>query len=146
MNDIIKDIVSSNLSEGQVLLELKVNTSRDYVFVIIDSENGITLEETTRLSRKLKLSKKFNSELAESYRLEISTPGIDRALEYPFQYRKNIDRNINIKFVENGIEKKIKGKIVGVNNESVTVSSRSGNVSNVSYDSIESAKVKVSFK
>ena len=42
--------------------------------------------------------------------------------------------------------KKIKGKIVGVNNESVTVSSRSGNVSNVSYDSIESAKVKVSFK
>ena len=146
MNDVIKDIVSSNLSEGQVLLELKVNARRDYVCVIIDSENGITLEETTRLSRKLKLFEKFNSELAETYRLEISTPGIDRALEYPFQYRKNIDRSINIKFVKNGIEGKLKGKIIGANNESVTVSSKSGNVSNVSYDSIESAKVKVSFK
>ena len=146
MSDVIKDIVNSNLTEGQVLLELKVNARRDYVCVIIDSENGITLKETTGLSRKLKLFEKFNSELAESYRLEISTPGIDRALEYPFQYRKNIDRNINIKFVKNGTEKKIKGKIVGVNNESVTVSSRSGNVSNVSYDSIESAKIKLSFK
>ena len=146
MNDVMKDIIYSNLSEGQVLLELKVNTRRDYVCVIIDSESGITLEETTRLSRKLKLIEKFNSELAESYRLEISTPGIDRSLEYPFQYRKNIDRNINIKIVKNGVEKNLKGKIVGANNESVTVSSRSGNVSNVSYDFIESAKVKVSFK
>ncbi len=146
MNDVIKDIVSSNLSEGQMLLELKVNARRDYVCIIIDSEYGITLEETTRLSRKLKLFEKFNSELSESYRLEISTPGINRALEYPFQYRKNIDRIIKIKIIKNGIEKILKGKIVGANNESVTVSNRSGNVSNVSYDYIESAKVKVSFK
>ena len=111
MNDVIKDIVSSNLLEGQVLLELKVNARRDYVCAIIDSENGITLEETTKISQKLKLFEKFNSELAESYRLEVSTPGIDRALEYPFQYRKNIDRNINIKMVKNGIRKKLKGKI-----------------------------------
>ena len=146
MSDVIRDIVNSNLTEGQVLLELKVNARRDHVCAIIDSENGITLEETTKISRKLKLFEKFNSELAESYRLEVSTPGIDRALEYPFQFRKNIDRNINIKIVKNGIEKKIKGKIVDANSESVTVSSRSGNLSNVSYDSIESAKVKVIFK
>ena len=146
MNDVIKDIVSSNLLEGHVLLELKINARRDHVCVIIDSENGITLEETAKISRKLKLFEKFNSELADSYRLEISTPGIDRSLEYPFQYRKNIDRNINIKMVKNGIKKKLKGKIIGANNKSVTVSSRSGNVSTVSYDSIESAKLRVSFK
>ena len=146
MDDVIKDIVSSNLLEGQVLLELKVNARRDYVCAIIDSENGITLEETTKISRKLKLFEKFNSELAESYRLEVSTPGIDRALEYPFQYRKNIDRNIKIKMVKNGIRKKLKGKIIGADKESVTISSRSGDVSNVSYDSIESAKIKLSFK
>ena len=146
MDDVIKDIVSSNLLEGQVLLELKVNARRDYVCAIIDSENGITLEETTKISRKLKLFEKFNNELAESYRLEVSTPGIDRALEYPFQYRKNIDRNINIKMVKNGVQKKLRGKIIAADNKSVTVSGRSGDVSNVSYDSIESAKIKVSFK
>ncbi len=146
MRDNLKDIIRSNLLEGQILLDLSVNSGRDYVRIVIDSEDNVTLSDTTILSRKLKLLEEFNDQLAEFYRLEISTPGIDRALEFPFQYRKNIDRKINIKTLKNGNQKTLKGKIIKASDEYVSVSSRSGNITNISYDSIKSAKIKLSFK
>ena len=146
MRDNLKDIIRSNLLEGQILLDLSVNSGRDYVRIVIDSEDNVTLSDTTKLSRKLKLLEEFNDQLAEFYRLEISTPGIDRALEFPFQYRKNIDRQINIVTLKNGNQKTLKGKIIKASDEYVSVSNRSGNISNISYDSIKSAKIKLSFK
>ena len=146
MNDILKDIIRSNLSSGHVLLEVKVNTNGDYVRIIIDSEKGITLEDTTKLSQKLKILEKFNDELPESYRLEISTPGVDRSLEFPFQYRKNINRMVNINILNDTSKKSITGKIIDANDVAVMVSNRSGNIDNISYDNIQSAKINLSFK
>ena len=146
MNDILKDIIRSNLSSGHVLLEVKVNTNGDYVRIIIDSEKGITLEDTTKLSQKLKILEKFNDELPESYRLEISTPGVDRSLEFPFQYRKNINRMVNINILNDTSNKSITGKIIDANDLAVMVSNRSGNIDNISYDNIQSAKINLSFK
>ena len=146
MRDNLKDIIRSNLLAGQILLDLSVNSGRDYVRIVIDSEDNVTLSDTTKLSRKLKLLEEFNNQLAEFYRLEISTPGIDRTLEFPFQYRKNIDRKINIKILKNGKQETLKGKIIKASDEYVSVSNRSGNISNISYDSIKSAKIKLSFK
>ena len=146
MRDNLKDIIRSNLLAGQILLDLSVNSGRDYVRIVIDSEDNVTLSDTTKLSRKLKLLEEFNNQLAEFYRLEISTPGIDRTLEFPFQYRKNIDRKINIKILKNGKQETLKGKIIKASDEYVSVSNRSGSISNISYDSIKSAKIKLSFK
>ena len=146
MRDNLKDIIRSNLLEGQILLDLSVNSGRDYVRIVIDSEDSVTLSDTTILSRKLKFLEEFNDQLAEFYRLEISTPGIDRKLEFPFQYRKNIDRQINIKILKDGNQETLKGKIINASDEYVSVSNRSGNISNISYDSRKSAKIKLSFK
>ena len=146
MNEKLKNIIESYLSAGDVLLELKIHERGDYVRIVIDSENGVTLSQTTDLSRKLKNSEEFNNELPEIYRLEISTPGVDRSLEFPFQYRKNIDRLVNMKILKDGSQNSITGKIVDANDESVMVSNKSGDIDSILYENIHSAKVNLSFK
>ena len=146
MNEKLKNIIESYLSVGDVFLELKIHERGDYVRIVIDSENGVTLSQTTDLSRKLKNSDEFNNELPEIYRLEISTPGVDRSLEFPFQYRKNIDRLVNMKILKDGIQNSITGKIIDANDESVMVSNKSGDIDSILYENIHSAKVNLSFK
>ena len=146
MNEKLKNIIESYLSVGDVFLELKIHERGDYVRIVIDSENGVTLSQTTDLSRKLKNSDEFNNELPENYRLEISTPGVDRLLEFPFQYRKNIDRLVNMKILKNGSQNSITGKIIDANDESVMVSNKSGDIDSILYENIHSAKVNLSFK
>jgi ribosome maturation factor RimP len=90
---------------GLVLLELgrrgQLNTT--VIEVIVDSEKGVSLDEITDLSRWI--SSLFD-EAAEAipgrYRLEVSSAGLDRPLEYEWQFRKNVGRLVKLTFDDDG--------------------------------------------
>ena len=74
-------------------IELKPN-QRLYVFA--DSDSGFTFEKCQRLSRYLENPLDTNGWLGEKYLLEVSSPGIERSLKFPRQYKKNIGRTLAI--------------------------------------------------
>ena len=90
MNDKLKNIVEPHLAEDHILLDAVEDPRGSYLRIIIDSENSITLDETTSLTKNLKVSAEFETMYPNGYRLEVSTPGLDNSLKFPFQYKKNI--------------------------------------------------------
>ncbi len=64
--------------------------------VIIDCDNGVTLDKCQRVSRILEAYLDQEGFLGDKYTLEVSSPGLDRPLKLWRQYRKNIGRNVTV--------------------------------------------------
>ena len=145
MNDTLKNIVEGHLLRGQILLDAKEDLRGNYLRIIVDSEKDITLNDTASLTKALRDSTEIDSMYPNGYRLEVSTPGLDNSLKLPFQYKKNINRALTISYLENKIEKKIKGKLVNVYERNIELISSSKSII-LDYEQIVDAKVNVSFK
>ena len=145
MNDTLISIVESHLSTGHVLLDVSEDKRGNYIRVVIDSECSVTLDDTTQLSQSLRDSNEIDARFPGGFRLEVTTPGLDQPLQYPFQYRKNIARQLKVIFMDGEIVRSLTGTVVDADDASVTLKDGIHDVS-LSYDKIKSAKVKISFK
>jgi len=145
MNIELQNIIKPLLAPDQILLEITEDLRGNYIRIIIDSENGLTLDDTAKLTKRLKKTENLDSLFPEGFRLEVSTPGIDSPLMEPFQYKKNLNRNINVVYLEGGAEFKTTSKIVSANDDSFELK-KDDKTFVLSYSQVKSAKVKVSFK
>ena len=145
MNDKLKNIVEPHLAEGHILLDAVEDPRGSYLRIIIDSENSITLDETTSLTKNLKGSAEFETMYPNGYRLEVSTPGLDNSLKFPFQYKKNINRRLRVAFNDDEMEKEFVGSLLVANDEIVEIASAKKSIK-LTYEQITDAKVMVSFK
>jgi ribosome maturation factor RimP len=140
----ITQIVENYLSSDLILMDISENTRGNFIRVIIDAERPVTLDDTTNLSKKLRNDDEMDIRFPDGFRLEVSTPGLDKALESPFQFRKNIDRKLKITFSNGDGKQTITGTLIDANNTCVFLK-ESGQEFSLRYDQINSAKVLISF-
>ena len=145
MKDTLTTIVESYLSREHILLDVLDDKRGSYIRVVIDGEGPVTLTDTTRLSKLLRDSSEIDSEYPNGFRLEVTTPGIDYPLLHPFQFRKNINREMRVSYQENDALQSITAKMIDADERGIKLH-KNGTEVNISYTNIESAKVKVSFK
>ena len=145
MKNNIKNIVTSYLKPGQVLIDLKENPQGDYIQIVIDSDNNISLKDTADLTKKIRNSSEFESAFPNGSRLEVSTPGPEYSLQHPFQYKKSIDRELKITYDENGDSTAVRGKVIDADDDSVKLKLNDGELS-LAYAKIKSATVTFSFE
>ena len=145
MNDALKHIVEPFLAPDQVLLDATEDMRGNFIRIIIDSEISLTLSDTSEITKSIRDSGEIDSRFPNGYRLEVSTPGLDYSLEHPFQYKKNIDRDLKITYTENGDDVKVTGKLVNANEDSFELKINDKKFS-LNYEKIKTAYVKVSFK
>src|SRR5664279_4244237 len=62
--------------------------------VFVDSETGVTTELCSSISRAITAAADEEHIVQDGYRLEVSSPGIDRPLRFPWQYAKHVGRKI----------------------------------------------------
>ena len=144
MNEVIKNIVEPLLKQGQYLLDISEDKQGNYFRIVVDSEKHLTLEDTAKLTRFIKNSDQMNDNFPNGYRLEVTTPGVDCSLQFPFQYRKNINRELKVLMLEEESQRNISGKIISADDCSVNILYNGEKVS-IHYDQIKKASVKVSF-
>jgi len=65
--------------------------------IFIDSDSGMSFKKCQQLSRYLEQFIDEEQWLGEKYVLEVSSPGITRPLKFERQYKKNINRTVNVK-------------------------------------------------
>ena len=145
MNDKLISIVKSHLSTGYVLLDVSEDKRGRYIRVVIDSEGTVTLEDTAQLSKSLRDSNEIDARFPGGFRLEVTSPGLDQPLQYPFQYQKNIARQLKVTFMDGEIVRSITGTVIDADDDSVTLKDGMDDIK-ISYDQIKLAKVKISFK
>ena len=145
MNDTLRNIIETHLAKGQVLLDTKEDSRGNYLRIVIDSEDSITLNDTTRLTKFLRDSNEIDAIYPSGYRLEVSTPGLNNSLKFPFQYQKNINRNLAVSYMENEVGVKVKGKLVKISGNKIELKCSDKSII-IYYEQIIDAKVIISFK
>lgn len=142
--------------EDCFLVEVKLHANNSKLEVFIDSDTRLTLAMCQKISRYLEGYIDEEQWLGEKYVIEVSSPGISRPLTMPRQYKKNINRKLAIRFVEDGKKKK-EGKLVDANETSCFLEEkivikegkkkiRTTEIIEIPYDTIKKAVVKPSFK
>ena len=125
-------------------MDISEDTRGKYIRVVIDAERPVTLDDTTTLSKKLRNDDELDIRFPDGFRLEVTTPGLNKALESPFQFRKNIDRKIKITFSNGDGTQTTKGTLIDANDTCVFIK-ENGQEFSLRYDQINSAKVIISF-
>lgn len=92
--------VLSDLPE-YFILEVKVRPFRNgfIVSAFIDTDKGISIEECSQVSSRYEQVLEKSPVFEQLYRLEVSSPGIDRPL-VPRQFLRNVGRKIEIQLNE----------------------------------------------
>ena len=145
MSDKIINIIEPFLEDGQVLLDVTYDARGNFVRIVVDSDGIITLNDTAKLTRSLKEKIEASSEFSEGVRIEVSTPGLDWSLSKPFQYKKNLNRNLDVVYHDNNNSTKFTGKIINVGDKSFELEG-DNKILSLSYDQVKTAFVRVSFK
>jgi ribosome maturation factor RimP len=148
---IIKENIESEFNRiieqnGFHLFELIIRGSQfKPVFeVFIDSEKPVSANDCADISRKISGfldDEKFNF---KDYRLDVSSPGVDKPLKFLWQFPKNIGRNFEISYRQNSEDRKIKGKLIKIENEKLVFEINDSNLE-IEFNEIISAKVLISF-
>jgi len=111
--------------------------------IYIDNEEGILTSDCVEVSRVCGDLIEEENLIESKYRLDVSSPGIDRPLKYIQQYKKNINRFFELEF-ENQVAEKFEGKLLEINDELLKFEINK-QTEEVNFKNIKSAKVLVRF-
>ena len=147
----INTIVEGILAETEFyIVEMYIKPTNN-LKVYIDGDQGITINEITKINRSLRYQ---IDELAwypeGDFSIEVSSPGIDEPIKLKRQYIKNIGREIEITTL--GTEPKtIIGKLIAIDDENVQLEETVGKKKeivphNIALTDIKKAIVQISFK
>jgi len=100
--------------EDLFLIDLKVSTGDD-VTVILDGDNGVSLQDCLDASRAIE----FNMDREEhDFSLQVMSAGLSEPLSIPRQYRKNIGREIEVLLNDSS---RIEGELSKVDDEKISL-------------------------
>jgi ribosome maturation factor RimP len=107
----------------------------------IDNEDGITPRHCTELSRGI-LDILSRLEAERSYHLVVSSPGLDRPLSMPWQYKKHVGRTFRIRRRVPAGEETLTGTLVKFDTQGITLSGGRGNMElSVLFEDVLEARV-----
>jgi ribosome maturation factor RimP len=140
----ISDEIAKNLGFFLVDVVFRGDQRRRIIEVYIDGENSVSADNLAEISREINKIIEEQDFLKESYRLDVSTPGVDRPLKYIKQFPKHLNRKFEVTYkTEEGL-KTLTGKLVGIKGEELTFLSEKNNLI-IEYKNITKAKVLISF-
>jgi len=140
----LTEIVKDNMLPGLILLDVTEDFRGNFIRIIVDGEHQVTLEETTKLSKILRDQEGFESKFPNGFRLEVTTPGLERPLEHEFQYKKNIDRKLKLTIQDGDVTETMTATLKSVNAALIQVE-ESGDIRDIPFSDIVKATVKISF-
>ena len=95
------------------LIELSVNDA-NHVSVVIDGDNGVSVNDCIAISRKIEHNLDRD---AEDFSLDVASAGVSAPLSMPRQYRKNVGRKLAVTTSEG----KIEGELVKLEDDKITL-------------------------
>ncbi len=131
-------------SEGLELVEAewKGTSRRGTLRVFIDKPSGITHADCERVSHQLSAALDVEDPIPDAYNLEVSSPGLDRKLAKPADFRRFAGRKARLRRREplHGTHQ-LTGSIEGCSADAVLVRGSGGETLEVPFDEIESARL-----
>lgn len=113
--------------------------------VFIDNREGINAEICSNVSKDIATILDSDDVITGKYYLNVSSPGITRALKYIEQYHKHIGRLIEVKLKNQEEPEKSVGKLLEVGDDYIKIENESDDILKISFDKIVEAKIKAAW-
>ena len=139
----IEEIVRS---QGFVLVDLTFRGDHhlQIIEVFIDGVKGVTADDCESVSRAVDEAIEKENLIKSKYRLDVSSPGAERPLKFLLQYIKHVNRKFEVEFQEDGMTKKLTGKLLRIDGEDLFFSEINAEYK-INFNNIVKAKVIISF-
>ncbi|PSQ95923.1 MAG: ribosome maturation factor [Bacteroidetes bacterium SW_9_63_38] len=113
------------------------------VEVYIDSADEFGHDDIAVVSKELGFLLDVEDVVDDSYKLEVSSPGIKRPLQMPQQYQKNVGRTLRVRYERESAEEIVVGDLMDATDETVELQLSSGERLELPYQSITQARVEL---
>ena len=145
-------------------IEMRRGGKGPLVRVFLDKPERISLDELENASREISAILDVEDPIGRSYTLEVSSPGMTRPLKTPADFKRVIEKNIQIAFVDAPAQaaapasddvslrvKEIKGRLLAVSEKEVRVvprdnKGREGAEVAVPFSALRHAQREISFR
>lgn len=109
-------------AEGVELDDVELHGGGKMLRVVIEAEEPLDVGRIAALSRGISRLIDENDPFPGSYTLEVTSPGLERKLRRPAQYRKSVGREVAVKtYAPIGDEKHHKGRLISADDEGIVV-------------------------
>ena len=153
----IIELLQPYLEDDRIfIVEVKTTEgkTRQNITILLDTDEGIKIEECASVSRRFAHFVETNELVADAYNLEVSSPGIDQPLTLKRQYVKNIGRNLKVNLTGGG--EKV-GTLENVTDSGIVLKEEVKKTKSkkvvepvadiiIPFETIQQAKVQISFK
>jgi ribosome maturation factor RimP len=131
----ISKIIEAN---GAALYDTEIVTEFDETIfrVLVTKEGGVDLDLCATISNELSPFLDVHPPMSGRYRLEVSSPGIERKLTKPVHFKHAVGEKVKLK-IKGG--DKLKGLLKSVDNEGIVVETKSGEET-YGYDDLNTCK------
>jgi ribosome maturation factor RimP len=139
----IKTLLDPVLNQHQAfLVDVTIRNERGgkLVQVFLDTDVGVTIEQCAEISRNLASQLESGRVFETSYRLEVSSPGIDKPLKFLRQYQKNIGRRFTVTFEKAGSKQTIRGPLSSIVEDVLTFAPEKGEPVSLRFSEIIESK------
>ncbi len=138
----ITELVDGFFSDPEYLsyfvVDVQLNNKKLLIF--IDGDDSVSYTICRKTSRHIEAILDEKKWLGEQYVIEVSSPGAEKALKNPRQFKKHIGRKAAIKFKDSEVEM-IEAKIVSIDGDKMKLS----NNTEIEIEDIMELKIILSF-
>ena len=153
LKETLKEIVENHLPGEDLFLVdlvLKGTDEQRKVLVLIDGDNGVSIDACAQVSRAVGAEIEEKELIESHFTLEVSSPGLDHPIMLYRQYVKNIGRSIKVAMKDGAVAE---GKLLKVEDQGVFINKKIGEGKKSSFEevfmpfsAINKSMVLVSFK
>lgn len=138
--DIVKDVLEGS---DKYLVNMKI-TPDNRIFVDLDGDNGITIDDCIEVSRAIENSLNRDE---EDFELNVSSAGADSPLKMPRQYRRHVGRELSVEPFEG---KPVEGRLTEAGDSQFTIKTKGSKKEEpqeltFAYEDVKTAKVVIRF-
>jgi ribosome maturation factor RimP len=144
IHDLIEAIVTDS---GFFLIDLVIRGEKKnrVLEVYIDSEINVSAEDCAAISREIDKKFEEDSIFDSGYRLEVSSPGVNRPLKYLKQFPKHINRKFDVAYRDSENVRKFSGKLQSIEGNCLVFLKNNREEIKIDFSNIIKAKVIISF-
>jgi ribosome maturation factor RimP len=125
-----------------VLLEFSPHKGSAMVRLFIDAPGGITLGDCERVSREVEGVLDVEDPIPQNYRLEVSSPGLDRPLVKPAHYERFAGQVAKLQLIApKAGRRKFQGVLKGLKDGRVVLDTADAGTVELELDQIERARL-----
>jgi ribosome maturation factor RimP len=136
--------IAEKLNFFVIDINFRGDNRKKIIELFVDAEINVDADYLAEISREINSVIEEQDIIQQAYRLDVSTPGVDRPLKFLKQFPKHINRNFEVTYKSGDESKTITGKLLSVEREELTFLSEKKEIL-IEFKNITIAKVIISF-